>query len=179
MLREVAQAKRFMGIKFGHGEPLQDGVYAIPTTTSRGDAFMRLEISDGKASGQKNFHLFWDEDLKIDWYNTPEKPEGLVESRFATLFRQIEACPIEEAMEHEKFAQKLLNNGYSSLEVCFNVKLKRKGIVKWLEEKGFIEPKTEGFALVVRDFDTVHITGSVEPHNAIIDIASTKVNGLR
>ncbi len=77
------------------------------------------------------------------------------------------------------FANTLLGAGYSSCEVCFNVKLKRKGIMKWLEDKKFIKPKTEGFALMVRDLDRVDIIGSVEPHNGIIEITSTKVNGLR
>ena len=45
------------------------------------------------------------------------------------------------------FANTLLGAGYSSCEVCFNVKLKRKGIMKWLEDKKLIKPKTEGFAL--------------------------------
>jgi len=77
------------------------------------------------------------------------------------------------------FANTLLGAGYSSCEVCFNIKLKRKGIMKWLEDKKLIKPKTEGFALMVRDWDRVDILGSVESHNGIIEITSTKVNGLR
>ena len=77
------------------------------------------------------------------------------------------------------FANTLLGAGYSSCEVCFNVKLKRKGIMKWLEDKKLIKPKTEGFALMVRDWDRVDILGSAESHNGIIEITSTKVNGLR
>ena len=77
------------------------------------------------------------------------------------------------------FANTLLGAGYSSCEVCFNIKLKRKGIMKWLEDKKFIKPKTEGFALMVRDWNRVDVLGSVEPHKGIIEITSTKVNGLR
>ena len=40
------------------------------------------------------------------------------------------------------FANTLLDAGYSSCEVCFGIKLKRKGIMKWLEDKKFIKPKT-------------------------------------
>lgn len=77
------------------------------------------------------------------------------------------------------FANTLLGAGYSSCEVCFNVKLKRKGIMKWLEDKKLIKPKTEGFALMVRDWDDVIVMSSAEPHGGVISITSTKVNGLR
>ena len=75
------------------------------------------------------------------------------------------------------FANTLLSAGYSSCEVCFNIKLKRKGIMKWLEDKKFIKPKTEGFALMVRDWDRVDILSSNK--ESVISITSTKVNGLR
>ena len=77
------------------------------------------------------------------------------------------------------FTNALLSEGYSSCEVCFNIKLKRKGFMKWLEDKKFIKPKTEGFALLVRDWDDVIVISSAEPHGDIISITSTKVNGLR
>jgi len=77
------------------------------------------------------------------------------------------------------FANTLLGAGYSSCEVCFNVKLKRKGIMKWLEDKKLIKAKTEGFALMVRDFDRVDVLSSAEPHRGVVLITNTKVNGLR
>lgn len=76
------------------------------------------------------------------------------------------------------FVNTLLGAGYSSCEVCFNVKLKRKGIMKWLEDKKFIKPKTEGFALIVRG-DNVTVMSSAEPHGGVVSITITKVNGLR
>jgi len=79
----------------------------------------------------------------------------------------------------DNFANTLLDAGYSSCEICFNVKLKRKGIMKWLEDKNLIKPKTEGFALMIRDFDTVDVLSSPEPHRGVVSITSTKVNGLR
>ena len=88
MTTEFNEAKRFLGIKFGYGEPIKDGLYAIPTTTSKGDAFMSLQIKDGNPFGNGNFKLYWDEDLHISWYNKP-KPENLKQSKFAKLFRQI------------------------------------------------------------------------------------------
>lgn len=91
MLAEMNQAKRFLGVKFGYGEIIQDGTFAIPTTTSKGDAFMKLEMKDGKQAGQGNFSLFWDEKLTISWYDKP-RPKALRESKFAGLFRQIEEC---------------------------------------------------------------------------------------
>ncbi len=96
MLSEVAQVKRFFGIKFGMGEKIADGIYAVPTDTSRGHAFMKMEIINGKFGGNDNFHLWWDEKLTINWYLTEERPADLKESRFAILFRQIEECMFEE-----------------------------------------------------------------------------------
>ena len=86
-------------------------------------------------------------------------------------------CLIEN--ENGNFANTLLGAGYSSCEVCFNVKLKRKGIMKWLEDKKIIKPKTEGFALMVKDLDDVIVMSSAEPHGGVVSITSTKVNGLR
>ena len=51
--------------------------------------------------------------------------------------------------------------------------------MKWLEDKKLIKPKTEGFALMVRDFDNVDILSSAEPQGGVVSITSTKVNGLR
>lgn len=81
--------------------------------------------------------------------------------------------------QNGNFAKPMLGAGYSSCEVCFNIKLKRKGIMKWLEDKKLIKQKTEGFALMVRDFDRVDILSSAEPHGGVVSITSTKVNGLR
>jgi hypothetical protein len=89
MITEMMQVKRFLGIKFGYGEPIADGVYAIPTTTSKGNAFMKLEMKEGNAEGKDNFSLYWDEKLTLSWYYT-DKPENLEEGKFSTLFRQIE-----------------------------------------------------------------------------------------
>ena len=96
MLSEVKQVKRFFGIKFGMGEKIEDGIYAVPTETSRGPAFMKMEIIDGEFGGKDNFHLWWDEQLTINWYKTEERPADLKESRFAILFRQIEECRFQE-----------------------------------------------------------------------------------
>jgi len=84
---------------------------------------------------------------------------------------------MENRSTEGNFANTLLGAGYSSCEICFNVKLKRKGIMKWLEDKNIIKPKTEGFALMIRDFDRVDILSSNE--ESIVSITSTKVNGLR
>lgn len=75
------------------------------------------------------------------------------------------------------FANTLLDEEYTSCEVCFNIKLKRKGFMKWLEDKKLIKPKTEGFALMVRDWGGVDILSSNE--ESVVTITSTKVNGLR
>jgi len=51
--------------------------------------------------------------------------------------------------------------------------------MKWLEGKKLIKPKTEGFALMVRDWDNVVILSSNLPNESVVSITSTKVNGLR
>ena len=86
---------------------------------------------------------------------------------------------MENISTKQNFANTLLDVGYSSCEVCFNVKLKRKGIMKWLEDKKFIKAKTEGFALMIRDYDDVVIFSSNLPNESIVSITSTKINGLR
>ena len=89
MISEIKQVKRFLGAKFGYGEPLQDGVFAVPTQTPKGEAFMRFEIVNGNPAGKDNFKLFWDEDLKFSWYDQP-KPSDLKESKFSKAFRQLD-----------------------------------------------------------------------------------------
>jgi len=89
MISEYNQVKRYLGIRFGYGNPIPDGTYAVPTQTSKGNAFMKMEFKDEKTVGEKNFHLYWDEKLTIDWYSNP-KPLFLTESKFAKLFRKID-----------------------------------------------------------------------------------------
>lgn len=63
MLAEVNEAKIFLRRKFGDNVP--DGIYAIPTKTSKGNAYMKVTITDGFMFG---FELFWDEELTKDWF---------------------------------------------------------------------------------------------------------------
>jgi len=91
MLAEMNQVKRYLGAKFGYGEPIKDGIYAVPTPTSKGKAFMKIEFKNQAAHGDNNFHLFWDEELTIDWYKFPKPIEKIPESKFASLFRKMEA----------------------------------------------------------------------------------------
>ena len=87
MLSEMNLAKRYLGARFGYGEPIPDGIYAIPCKTSKGNAFMKMEIKNDKPAGDKNFWLFWDEELTISWYNT-ENPK-CSESPFSKAFRKL------------------------------------------------------------------------------------------
>jgi len=80
---------------------------------------------------------------------------------------------------NNNFVNKLIDKGYTSCETCFTVKLKRKGIMKWLENVNIIKQKTEGFALIIRDFDDIMVLSSVESHNGIVEIINKKVNGVR
>ncbi len=70
MLAEVNLAKDYLIGKFGVPARVPVGKHAVPTQTSRGDAFMCVEVNvDGFMS---NFKLFWDEELTQCWY-TREK----------------------------------------------------------------------------------------------------------
>ena len=91
MLSEFNQVKRFLGAKFGCGENIPDGIYAIPNETSKGSAFMKMEFKNNNAVGKDNFTLFWDEQLTISWY-TSKKPKFLKESNFSKAFRKLESC---------------------------------------------------------------------------------------
>lgn len=92
MLSEVKLVKRYLGARFGYGEALPAGTYAVPCRTSKGLAFMKAEVrSDGNLGG---FDLFWDEELKHDWHTQP-RPSGLGESQFARSFRDLEEARLE------------------------------------------------------------------------------------
>ena len=55
MFEEINQVKRFLGAKFGIGENIPDGIYAIPTNTSKGNAFMKYEIKNNAQHGDGNY----------------------------------------------------------------------------------------------------------------------------
>ena len=66
MLAEVNKAKDFLINKFGSADKVKAGTYSVPTTTSKGDAFMKVVVDDN--GSLSDFHLFWDEELTISWY---------------------------------------------------------------------------------------------------------------
>jgi hypothetical protein len=66
MLYEVNQAKSFLIEKFGSIENVKPGIYAIPTSTSKGDAFMRVVINE--EMGMSGFDLWLNEELTETWY---------------------------------------------------------------------------------------------------------------
>lgn len=88
MFSEILLAKKYFGAKFGHGENIKDGIYAIPIQTSKGPAFMKMEVLNGNPSGKDNFSLFWDESLTVSWYNE-NKPTKIEKSDFSKLFRKL------------------------------------------------------------------------------------------
>jgi hypothetical protein len=91
MVFQMAQARRFLGAKFGYGETIPDGIYAVPIETTKGEAFMKAEVINNEYAGKGNFKLFWDEVLSVSWHDAPKPPE-LVESEFAKAFRNLESC---------------------------------------------------------------------------------------
>lgn len=71
----------------------------------------------------------------------------------------------------------LLDRGYSSFELCFTVKLRRTGLLKWLENKGILKEKTEGFAVIVQNIDNMHYISSGECNE--FGLQGFKLNGIR
>lgn len=67
MITEVNTAKAFLAEKFGRLELVQPGVYAVPVQTSKGPAFMEVEITPDL--GMKSFLLFKNEELTETWYS--------------------------------------------------------------------------------------------------------------
>jgi hypothetical protein len=49
----------------------------------------------------------------------------------------------------------ILSVGYSVFEVRFTVKLRRKNLMKWLENRGLIKEKFKDISIIVRDVDNV------------------------
>ena len=66
MLSEVNEAQKYLKAKFGDNPP-KAGRYAVPTKTSKGDAFMEVTLSEDMKLG--SFRLFWDEELTKSWYD--------------------------------------------------------------------------------------------------------------
>jgi len=66
MLAEINEARVFLIKKFGSVENVKAGVYAIPTETSKGKAFMKVEILPNM--GMKGFDLFKDKSLTKSWH---------------------------------------------------------------------------------------------------------------
>ena len=89
MMAEIKKAKRYIGAKFGYGEYVDDGVYAVPVDFVQEKAFMRVEMNKGTFGVLDNFSCFWDEDLTLRC-GRDEKPE-FKESKFNALFRKMEA----------------------------------------------------------------------------------------
>lgn len=89
MMKEVNQAKRYLGARFGYGEHLPAGTFSVPTTAAKGECFMRVRIErDGSMSG---YEMFWDEACTIDYHGEKPRPSDLPnESEFAQAFRVLE-----------------------------------------------------------------------------------------
>ena len=68
MIAEMNEVRDFFSKKFGSFDNIPDGIYAVPTHTSKGEAFMKAETKGGELSGKGNFMLFKDEELKESWY---------------------------------------------------------------------------------------------------------------
>lgn len=66
MFRDMEIVKTYLISKFGSVEAVVAGTYSIPTTTSQGDAFMRVTV-DAKGF-LSDFTLWWDEECTQCWY---------------------------------------------------------------------------------------------------------------
>lgn len=65
MIAEYNEVTNYLLGKYGEPENVPYGIYAIPTNTSKGKAFMKYEHPRGK----ENFKLFLDEELTVSWYD--------------------------------------------------------------------------------------------------------------
>lgn len=65
MIREIEKAKKFLKSKFGSLENVLSGVYAVPITTSKGKAFMKVVVTFDKYLN--DFSLYKDKKLKENW----------------------------------------------------------------------------------------------------------------
>lgn len=63
MLTELNTARAFLLDKFGSLEAVKAGIYSVPTETSKGKAFMKVEITT--EMGMSLFNLFKDEALTV------------------------------------------------------------------------------------------------------------------
>lgn len=71
----------------------------------------------------------------------------------------------------------LKEKDYNSFEICFNVKIRRKGIMKFLENIKLLKPKTDYYAVIARDLNKSDIImGNTHPNTELTNI---KINGLR
>lgn len=92
MMAEVKQAKRYLGARFGMGETIPTGSYAVPTQkydrlkNEYRMAFMAVLVTTG--GGMSGFGLFWDEQLQHPC--DKPRPARLKQSRFAMAFRMLE-----------------------------------------------------------------------------------------
>lgn len=65
MFKAVTEAQDYLIKKFGGAENVKPGAYAVPTTTSKGQAYMKVVIDD--KMGMSGFHLFKDEQLTQEY----------------------------------------------------------------------------------------------------------------
>lgn len=63
------ESKLFLEIKFGVGNHIPKGTYAIPTKTgtTNEEVWMKVRVLDD--GNFTNFNLFWDEALTISWHS--------------------------------------------------------------------------------------------------------------
>lgn len=90
MKQTTLKLKKYLGLIFGHGEKILNGNYAVPVNSSRGPAFLKLEVVDGEIKENITFsNFYWDENLQFSWIEYATKPQNITESPFASLFREI------------------------------------------------------------------------------------------
>lgn len=77
---------------------------------------------------------------------------------------------------HSNVLKTFLDAGYGSVEVCFTVHIKRRGIMAFLEKYGWVNKRLEYFCVMVKDVDRVDYISSSE--TTICTLKNLKVNGL-
>lgn len=90
MIQEQLLTKKYLGARFGYGERVPDGIYAVPCDSSRGNAFMKIVIFENEIDKtENNFSLYWDEQLTKTWYGKNKEEEEMQESNFSLKFREL------------------------------------------------------------------------------------------
>ena len=62
------------------------------------------------------------------------------------------------------------------IEVCFTAQLKRKGLMKWFEDRGWIKPYTEDFQIFSKKVSCWNYISSLQGDKSILSLYNIKIS---